>query len=237
MSKEFDFRFEHALHYASLIKPRGPHHLSSLLNLEPIPRTCLDAPSLCDDFYINVLSWSSQDIVAVGLDDSVYVDSLSARSVTRLFKEFGSYITSVKWAGKEVPNTLAVGNDSDLVTVWDTVSMEKTLSLQGPEDSRFTGDIDWHGPQLAAGFGGGTVKLFDIRTPQTVLSINAHTRKVCGVKWNGHLLATGADDNFSLCWDLRSMGHGGKVDKRGLHEPLWRWPQKGCVKVSRFPMS
>ena len=33
----------------------------------------LDAPKLRDDFYMNVLDWSSQNLLAVGLGDSVYL--------------------------------------------------------------------------------------------------------------------------------------------------------------------
>jgi cell division cycle 20-like protein 1 (cofactor of APC complex) len=37
------------------------------------PYKVLDAPGLSDNFYYNVLDWSSSDILAVGLGTSVYL--------------------------------------------------------------------------------------------------------------------------------------------------------------------
>lgn len=37
------------------------------------PYKVLDAPSLADDFYLNLVDWSAQGVVAVGLGASVYL--------------------------------------------------------------------------------------------------------------------------------------------------------------------
>ncbi len=43
--------------------------LSSALNLshETCPSQVLDAPALQDDFYLNLVDWSAQNVLAVGL--------------------------------------------------------------------------------------------------------------------------------------------------------------------------
>ena len=52
-------------------------------NLKPswkvpkLPFKVLDAPQLKDDFYLNLLDWSSQNILAVGLGTAVYIWSAS----------------------------------------------------------------------------------------------------------------------------------------------------------------
>lgn len=33
----------------------------------------LDAPALADDFYLNLVDWSAQNLLAVGLDAAVYL--------------------------------------------------------------------------------------------------------------------------------------------------------------------
>lgn len=46
----------------------------------------LDAPSLQDDFYLNLVDWSSQNVLAVGLGTCVYLWSASNCKVSSLHK-------------------------------------------------------------------------------------------------------------------------------------------------------
>ena len=41
----------------------------------------LDAPHLQEDFYLNLVDWSSQNILAVGLESSVYLWSATTSKV------------------------------------------------------------------------------------------------------------------------------------------------------------
>lgn len=41
----------------------------------------LDAPSLQDDFYLNLVDWSSQNVLVVGLGTCVYLWSASTSKV------------------------------------------------------------------------------------------------------------------------------------------------------------
>lgn len=72
-------------------KPNTKHYggLSSILNLHSdsyyqsdlkptrkvskLPFKVLDAPQLQDDFYLNLVDWSSQNMLAVGLGTEVYI--------------------------------------------------------------------------------------------------------------------------------------------------------------------
>jgi hypothetical protein len=42
-----------------------------------VPFKVLDAPQLQDDFYLNLVDWSSTNVLAVGLLDAVYIWSAS----------------------------------------------------------------------------------------------------------------------------------------------------------------
>ena len=44
----------------------------------------LDAPHLLEDFYLNLIDWSSQNILAVGLESSVYLWSATTSKVSSL---------------------------------------------------------------------------------------------------------------------------------------------------------
>ncbi|KND91401.1 WD repeat-containing protein slp1 [Tolypocladium ophioglossoides CBS 100239] len=63
------------------------------------PERVLDAPGLIDDYYLNLLDWSSGNQVAIGLERSVYVWSADEGSVSCLLESpADTYISSVKWS-------------------------------------------------------------------------------------------------------------------------------------------
>lgn len=53
--------------------------------ISKVPFKVLDAPSLQDDFYLNLVDWSSSNILAVGLGSSVYLWSAASNKVTKLY--------------------------------------------------------------------------------------------------------------------------------------------------------
>ena len=68
--------------------------------ISKIPFKVLDAPELQDDFYLNLVDWSSANTLAVGLGSCVYLWSASTSQVTRLcdFTTSGNSVTSVAWS-------------------------------------------------------------------------------------------------------------------------------------------
>jgi cell division cycle 20-like protein 1 (cofactor of APC complex) len=46
------------------------------------PFRVLDAPNLCDDFYLNLVDWSQQNSLAVALGHSVYIWNANTSNVT-----------------------------------------------------------------------------------------------------------------------------------------------------------
>jgi len=49
------------------------------------PFKVLDAPALQDDYYLNLVDWSSENTLAVGLGSCVYLWSASTSKVTKLY--------------------------------------------------------------------------------------------------------------------------------------------------------
>ena len=52
--------------------------LKSVRKIPKVPFKVLDAPSLKDDFYLNLVDWSSTNNLAVGLGTAVYIWSASS---------------------------------------------------------------------------------------------------------------------------------------------------------------
>jgi cell division cycle 20-like protein 1 (cofactor of APC complex) len=80
------------------------------------PFKVLDAPALQDDFYLNLVDWSSLNVLAVGLGSCVYLWSACTSKVTKLC-DFGNddCVTSVSWTQRGTH--LAVGTNLGEVQV------------------------------------------------------------------------------------------------------------------------
>ena len=83
-----------------------------------IPFKVLDAPALKDDYYLNLVDWSEQNDLVVGLSSCVYIWSATSSKVTKLH-DLGNNdeVTSVNWARRGTH--LSVGTDTGVVQVWD----------------------------------------------------------------------------------------------------------------------
>lgn len=79
----------------------------------------LDAPSLKDDFYLNLIDWGSSNILGVGLGSCIYLWDANSMKVTKLY-DLGSTdsVTSICWSPQG--NQIAVGTDIGGIQIWDT---------------------------------------------------------------------------------------------------------------------
>lgn len=55
------------------------------MKINPRPYKILEAPTLKNDFYLNLLDWSPSNLVSVGLENYVYVLSGANQSVKTQF--------------------------------------------------------------------------------------------------------------------------------------------------------
>ena len=70
--------------------------------ISKVPFKILDAPSLQDDFYLNLVDWSPNNLLSVGLGSSVYLWSACTSKVTKLCDFEHDAVTSVSWARKGI---------------------------------------------------------------------------------------------------------------------------------------
>ena len=68
-----------------------------------VPIKVLDAPTLQDDFYLNLVDWFSQNVFAVGLGSCVYLWNAATSRVTQLcnLSSTEDAVTSVAWSEGE----------------------------------------------------------------------------------------------------------------------------------------
>ncbi|KAM7206792.1 WD repeat-containing protein slp1 [Rhypophila sp. PSN 637] len=169
------------------------------------PERVLDAPGLIDDYYLNLLDWSSGNQVAIGLERSVYVWSADEGSVSSLLETSpDTYVSSVKWSGDGA--YVGVGLGTGEVQIWDVAEGVKIRSMFG-HDTR-VGVMGWSKHLLSTGARSGLVFNHDVRIAEhKVAELVSHTSEVCGLEWrsDGAQLATGGNDNLVSIWDARSL--------------------------------
>lgn len=85
-----------------------------------IPFKVLDAPELQDDFYLNLVDWSSQNVLAVGLGSCVYLWSACTSQVSNAYlskrfngkiimrKQITTRVKKIKKKEKEKKNKLSI---------------------------------------------------------------------------------------------------------------------------------
>ncbi|KAH7929258.1 WD40 repeat-like protein [Leucogyrophana mollusca] len=167
------------------------------------PERVLDAPGMVDDFYLNLLSWSSQNVLAVALAESTYIWRADTGSVSNLGEApEGSYVSSVDFSNDGA--YLGVGLGTGEVELWDVEAGQKLRTMGGHQGQ--VAVLSWHAHVLSSGCGDGSVWHHDVRVPRhKVMELLGHTGEVCGLKWraDGELLASGGNDNVVNIWDGR----------------------------------
>jgi cell division cycle protein 20 (cofactor of APC complex) len=167
------------------------------------PERVLDAPFMADDYYLNLLDWSKNNVVAVGLDKSVYLWNADTGTIQALDYDLDVGVSSVNWSSNGA--YLAVGTASGETQIWDVKSNTKLRSMTG-QDCRI-GVLSWDRHVVSSGGSNGSIFNHDVRMAKHVVKeMYGHKDDVCGLKWrwDGDLLASGGNDNTVNIWDARS---------------------------------
>uniref|UniRef100_A0A8C5EKH3 CDC20/Fizzy WD40 domain-containing protein n=1 Tax=Gouania willdenowi TaxID=441366 RepID=A0A8C5EKH3_GOUWI len=165
------------------------------------PDRILDAPDLRNDFYLNLLDWSSRNFLAVALHDSVYLWDASRGDIILLMKmaHEEDYICSLSWTKEG--NYLAVGTSDCKVQLWD-VENQKRLRSMASHTARVS-SLSWNDHVLSSGSRSGHIHHHDVRmADHHITTLNAHSQEVCGLTWSpdGKYLASGGNDNLVCVW-------------------------------------
>lgn len=182
-----------------------------------------------DDYYLNLLSWGTNNVIAVALNQSVYLWHASDGHIDNIINlENDEYITSVSWNPTSInSNTLAVGTSANKIEIWDTEKLSMIRDMDG--HSNRVSSLAWNGNNnpylLSSGGRDGCVINHDTRASSTSSSSNinevlhGHTQEVCGLAWSpdGLTLASGGNENRLCLWDsAMSSSRSQQRTNRGL---------------------
>lgn len=168
-----------------------------------MPFKVLDAPALKDDYYLNLLDWSSKNILAVGLAHHIYLWSGNTGKVVKL-NDLGSRnsVTSIAWA--KSGNFISIGTQKGNVEIWDVNKCKQIRNFEGHQHR--VGAIAWSNGSLATGSRDKSILLRDLRSKEDFYEeLVGHKQEVCGMKWSygDDQLASGGNDNKLLVWNTK----------------------------------
>ncbi|XP_022737476.1 protein FIZZY-RELATED 2-like isoform X1 [Durio zibethinus] len=168
------------------------------------PYKVLDAPALQDDFYLNLVDWSSNNVLAVGLGNCVYLWNACSSKVTKLCDlGIDNSVCSVGWAQRGTH--LAVGTTNGKVQIWDASRCLRVRTMEG--HCLRVGALAWSSSLLTSGSRDKSILQRDIRAQVDFVSkLSGHKSEVCGLKWSydNRELASGGNDNKLFVWNQHS---------------------------------
>ncbi|KAI5054130.1 hypothetical protein GOP47_0030023 [Adiantum capillus-veneris] len=181
---------------------------NSYRHIPQSPERILDAPELVDDYYLNLLDWSSKNVLAVALGTAVYLWDAESGAISQLMQtsDDDDYVTSIAWAadGKHI----AIGINSTEVQIWDACKGSQVRRMAG--HTARVGSLAWNGPTLSSGGRDSRIINHDVRARDHIISVlKGHNQEVCGLSWSlsGQQLASGGNDNLLHIWDVASTDY------------------------------
>ena len=182
--------------------------------IQKTPVRILDAPNLVDDYYLNLLDWGKENIIAVALSEELYLwNDNNAKSTLLMSYENNNtssddsnnnIITSLSWMQNGL--YLGIGLPDGIIHLWD---INKKIKLREIEaHNKRVSCLSWNNNILSSGSKDAYIKNFDIRLKYPEISkIKKHKQEICSLRYSieGDLLASGGNDNMAYIWDVRNL--------------------------------
>lgn len=162
------------------------------------PYKVLDAPGITSDYYLNLVDWSANNVIAVALEDMVYLWNASSSTVSGLCR-CGSVITGVQ--GTSLGNGTARSHNNG------RNGGNNSNNNHSNTHRDFVTSVSWvnTGTMLAVGDNSGLVHLWDVTTMTRVRTLRGHEQRVASLSWNGTAtLSSGGRDRHIIHHDVRS---------------------------------
>ncbi|XP_030176823.1 cell division cycle protein 20 homolog B [Lynx canadensis] len=192
----------------SILQPEVKFHLTGLRN----------------DYYLNILDWNFQNLVAIALGSSVYIwNGENHNKIENIdFTLNCNYVSSVSWIKEG--NCLAVGTSEGEVQLWDVVTKKRLRNMLG--HLSVVGALSWNHYILSSGSRLGRVYHHDVRVARHHVGTLHHRQAVCALKWSpdSRLLSSGCSDGLLTIWP-------GDPSAKAQVQPLKVIPQPTAVKA------
>ncbi|KAM5264288.1 cell division cycle protein 20 homolog B [Ctenodactylus gundi] len=164
------------------------------------PEVKIHLTGLRNDYYLNILDWSSHNLVAMALGPAVYIWNGEGHSgIENIDLSLTcNYVSSVSWI--KDGTCLAVGTSEGEVQLWDVVTKKQLRNMLG--HLSVVGALSWNHCLLSSGSRLGRVHHHDVSATRHWVGALGHGQAVCALKWSpdGRLLASGCSDGLLTVW-------------------------------------
>ncbi|XP_035921596.1 cell division cycle protein 20 homolog B [Halichoerus grypus] len=188
------------------------------------PEVKIHLTGLRNDYYLNILDWNFQNLVAIALGSSVFVwNGENYNVIENIDLNLNcNYVSSVSWVRDGT--CLAVGTSEGEVQLWDVVTKKRLRNMVG--HLSVVAALSWNDCILSSGSRLGRVSHHDVRVARHHVGTLHHKQAVCALQWSpdGRLLASGCSDGLLTIWP-HDPGAKAQV------QPLKVIPQPTAVKA------
>ncbi|NXA44919.1 CD20B protein, partial [Nothocercus julius] len=189
------------------------------------PEVRLHVAGLRNDYYLNILDWNHENLLALALGPAAHVwngrtlQGIESIDLNSSFK----YISSLAWIKEGT--CLAVGTSDGEVQLWDIETKKRLRNMFG--HLSVVGALSWNHYILSSGSRLGSIHHHDVRVAQHhVGTLCQNKQSICSLKWSltNQLLASGSSDGILNIWH---SDPGVKVQS----QPLKTIPHSSAVKA------
>lgn len=160
----------------------------------------LDAPGVDCDYNANILDSSVDNLVAIGLGDTLYLYNAVTGAIDSV--QCKSHISSV--AISNAGEHVAVG-DASGITLYDTIELKKQRTLP----SLGITSLSWQGDIVSAGNSKGSLLHYDVTKAKPLVQRveNPGLGSIIGLKWrvDGVSIATSHTDGYVKVYDRNRL--------------------------------
>ncbi|XP_075049871.1 cell division cycle protein 20 homolog B-like [Mixophyes fleayi] len=164
------------------------------------PEVKLHVSGLRNDYYLNLLDWNSENLVAIGLKSAAYIWNGENNTVAQsiLLQSPSTYVSSISWLSART--CLAIGTSNGEVQLWDIETQKRLRNMPG--HMSVVGALSWNQHILSSGCRLGSIHHHDVRIAQHHIGTLRHKQGICSLKWSPSekLLASGSSDGHLNIW-------------------------------------
>lgn len=171
------------------------------------PDRVLDAPNIVDDFYLNLVAWSLTNLIAIGLENTIYVWNALTGLVGLLCElDNNTLVTSLRWS--DDGSYISVGKDDGSIEIWDIETNARLRTLVCGSSAARVAAHCWLAHLLASGSKEGAIYHSDVRVNDHLVSkaVSAHLAEICSIEYrpDAQQFCSGGNDNLVAIWDARN---------------------------------
>ncbi|NXC46731.1 CD20B protein, partial [Penelope pileata] len=192
------------------------------------PEVRLHITGLRNDYYLNILDWSLENLIAVALGSAAHIwNGRNLQSIESIdLNSSSKYISSLAWIKEGT--CLAVGTSDGEVQLWDIETKKRLRNMFG--HLSVVGSLSWNHYILSSGSRLGSIHHHDVRVARHHIgTLCQNKQNICSLKWSltNQLLASGSSDGTLNIWP---SDPGVKVQS----QPLKSIPHSSAVKAMNW---